>query len=96
MSDTASIDDLLQNVEQMLDALDVLDQSSGEFRNSCDQLECYLNNQKASLMASGVLAEPHKSRVVAIIKRLTGLQKRAETRANIPTELQKYIAEQSD
>ena len=96
MSDTASIDDMLQRVEQMLDALDVLNQSSKEFRDGCDQLERYLNDQKASLMADGALLEPHKSRVVVIIERLAGLQKRAETRANIPTELQKYIAEQSD
>jgi len=48
------------------------------------------------LMADSALLEPHKSRVAAIIERLTGLQKRAEIRADIPTALQKYIAEQSD
>ena len=96
MSDRASIDDLLQRVEQMLEALDVLNQSSKEFRDACDQLERYLNNQKASLMADSALLEPHKSRVAAIIERLAVLQKRAEIRANIPTALQKYIAEQSD
>ena len=96
MSDRASIDDLLQRVEQMLEAIDSLNQSSTEFREACDQLECYLNNQKASLMADSALLGPHKSRVVAIIERLAGLQKRAEIRANIPTALQKYIAEQSD
>jgi len=47
-------------------------------------------------MAGGALSEPHKSRVAVFIERLAGLQKRAETRANIPTGLQKYIAEQSD
>ena len=50
MSESASIDDLLQRVEQMLDALDVLNQSSKEFRDG-NQLERYLNEQKASLMA---------------------------------------------
>ena len=96
MSDPAPIDDMLARVEQMLDALDVSDQSSKALRDGCDQLQCYLTDQKASLMASGVLSEPNKRRVVVIIERLAGLQKRAETRANIPTELQKYIAEQSD
>ena len=96
MSDTASINDLLQRVEQMLDTLDVLNQSSKEFLNACDQLDLYLNNQKAFLMADSALLEPHKSRVAAIIERLTGLQKRAEIRADIPNALQKYIAEQSD
>jgi hypothetical protein len=96
MSNTASIDDLLKRVEQKLDALYVVKQSSKDFREACDQLDLYLNNQKAFLMADGALLEPHKSRVAAIIERLTGLQKRAEIRADIPTALQKYIAEQSD
>ena len=96
MSVAAPIEEMLQRVEQMLDALSVLDQSSKDFLNGCDQLEHYLNDQKTSLMAGGALSEPHKSRVAVIIERLAGLQKRAETRANIPAGLQKYIAEQSD
>ena len=96
MSDTAPIEDMLQRVEQILDALDASDQSSTEFREGCDQLESYLKEQKVSLMAGSALPEPQKSRVAVIIERLTGLQKRAETRSNIPTGLQKYIAEQSD
>ena len=96
MSDTASIEEMLQRVEQMLDVLNVSDQSSKDFQDGCDQLERYLIDQKASLLAGGALSEPHKGRVSVIIERLAGLQKRAETRANIPAELQKYIAEQSD
>ena len=96
MSNTAHIDEMLQRVEQMLDALDASDQSSTDFREGCDQLECYLNDKQTSLMAGGLLSEPNKSRVAVIIKRLGGLQRRAETRANIPTGLQKYIAEHSD
>lgn len=96
MSDTAPIDYMLTRVEQMLDALDALNQSSKKFRDGCDQLDCYLNDQKASLMAGSALSEPQKNRVALIIERLAGLQKRAETRSNIPAGLQKYIAEQSD
>ena len=96
MSDTAPINDILQRVEQLLDALEASDQSSTEFRDGCDQLECYLNDQKASLMGGSALSEPQKSRVALIIERLTALQKRAETRSNIPAGLQKYIAEQAD
>ena len=96
MSDPAPIDDMLKRVEQMLDALGVSDQSSTEFRDGCHQLERYLNDQKASLMAGGALSEPHKIRVAVIMERLAGLQKRAETRADIPTGLQKHIAEQLD
>ena len=96
MSDTAAIEDTLQRVEQMLDALEASDQSSADFRAGCDQLDSYLGDQKTHLAASGDLTDQQKSRVASIIKRLAGLQKRAETRANIPTGLQKYIAEQSD
>jgi len=96
MSDPAPIDDVLKRVEQMLDALGVSDQSSTEFRDGCDQLERYLNDQKAPLMAGGSLSEPRKIRVAVIMERLAGLQKRAETRADIPTGLQKYIAEHLD
>ena len=96
MSDATYIDDILQRVEQLLDALEASDKSSTEFRDGCDQLECYLNDQEASLMAGSALPEPQKSRVAVIIERLTGLQKRAETRSDIPARLQKYIAEQSD
>ena len=96
MSDTAAIEDTLKRVEQMLDALEASDQSSADFRAGCDQLDDYLGEQKALLAAGGALTDQQKSRVASIIERLAGLQKRAETRANIPTGLQKYIAEQSD
>ena len=96
MSDTAAIEDTLKRVEQMLDALEASDQSSADFRGGCDQLDNYLCDQKTLQAAGGALTDQQKSRVASIIERLAGLQKRAETRANIPTGLQKYIAEQSD
>ena len=96
MSDTAAIQDTLQRVEQMLDALEASDQSSADFRAGCDQLDNYLGDQKTLLAAGGALTDQQKSHVASIIERLAKLQKRAETRANIPTGLQKYIAEQSD
>ena len=96
MSDTAAIQETLERVEQMLDALEASDQSSADFRAGCDQLDNYLGDQKTLLAAGGALTDQQKSRVVSIIERLAGLQKRAEARAKIPTGLQKYIAEQSD
>ena len=96
MSDTATIEDTLQRVEQMLDALEASEQSSADFRAGCDQLYHYLNNQKTLLAAGSALTEQQKNRTTSIIERLARLQRRAETRANIPTGLQKYIAEQSD
>jgi alpha-N-acetylglucosamine transferase len=96
MSDLLPFKDILQRVEQMLNTLEASPQFSADFRASCDQLDSYLINSKISLAASGTLTDQQKNRVAAIIKRLAGLQKRAETRANIPTGLQKHIAEQSD
>ena len=96
MSDTAPIEDTLQRVEQMLDALEVSDQFSSDFQAGCDQLNNYLDTQKTSLALGSALTDQQKSRVTSIIERLSRLQKRAETRANIPISLQKYIAEHSD
>tara|TARA_B100000989_G_scaffold295394_1_gene276403 strand:- start:1222 stop:1512 length:291 start_codon:yes stop_codon:yes gene_type:complete len=96
MSVKAPIEDTLQRVEQMLGTLEASDQFSSDFRAGCDQLNDYLGNQKTLLELGGALTDQQKSRVTLIIERLAKLQKRAETRANIPTGLQKYIAEQSD
>ena len=96
MSNTAPIDSVLERVEQMLAALMLTPQSSANFRSSCDRLDVYLADQKPLLSAGAVLTGEQKDRLKSIIDLLAGLQKRAETRANIPASLQKYIAEQSD
>ena len=96
MSNTTLIEVMLQRVEEMLDALSSPDQSSLDFRAGCDQLDIYLSDQKTFLAGGVNLTDQQKSRVVSVIERLNGLQKRAEIRANIPASLQKYIAEQSD
>ena len=96
MSDIASIDYMLERVEQMLVALEMSPQSSVNFRSSCDQLDAFLADQKTLLSTGVVLTVEQKNRVTSVIDRLGALQKRAETRANIPASLQKYIAEQSD
>ena len=95
MSDTAPIADILQRVEQMLDALDAHSQHSADFRKGCDQLGIYLGDQKTLLATGSAFTDEQESRTTSIIERLARLQKRAEIRANIPTGLQKYIAEQS-
>ena len=96
MSDTNNIGDILQRVEQMLDALQASTQSSADFKAGCDSLQSYLDDQAGVFAAAGALSDPDKTRVVAVVERLAGLQKQAETKAAIPTDLQKYIAEQSD
>ena len=96
MSDTNNIGDILQRVEQMLDALHAPAQRSADFRAGCDRLQAYLDAQAGVLAAAGAFSEQDKTRLGAVVERLTRLQKQAETKAAIPTDLQKYIAEQLD
>ena len=96
MSDTSNIGDILQRVEQMLDALKVSPQSSADFKAACDSLQAYLDGQAGVFAALGTLSDQDKTRVAAVVERLARLQKQAESKAAIPTDLQKYIAEQSD
>ena len=96
MSDAAPIEETLKRVEHMLDALETYEQFSSDFQAGCNQLNNYLANQKTLLAAGNALADQQKNRITSIIERLAKLQQRAETRAEIPTGLQKYIAEQSD
>ena len=96
MSDTSNIGIILQRVEQMLDALQASAQSSAAFKAGCDSLQAYLDAQAGVFSAAGSLSEQEKTRVAAVVERLSKLQKQAETKAAIPTDLQKYIAEQSD
>ena len=96
MSDTNNIGDILQRVEQMLDALQTPAQSPADFKAGCDSLQAYLDSQAGVFAAAGALSEQDRTRVAAVVERLAKLQKQAETKAAIPTDLQKYIAEQSD
>ena len=96
MSDTNNIGDILQRVEQMLDALQTPAQSSAAFKAGCDSLQAYLDAQAGVFASAGALSEQDRTRVAAVVERLAKLQKQAEIKAAIPTDLQKYIAEQSD
>ena len=96
MSDTNNISDILQRVEQMLDALQTHARSSADFKAGCDSLHTYLDDRAGVFAAAGALSEKDKTRVAAVVERLAKLQKQAETNAAIPTDLQKYIAEQLD
>ena len=96
MSATNNIGDILERVEQMLDALQAPAQSSEDFKAGCDSLQAYLDAQAGVFAAAGALSEQDKTSVSSVVERLARLQKQAETKAAIPTDLQKYIAEQSD
>jgi hypothetical protein len=96
MSDTSNIGDILQRVEQMLDALQASAQSSAAFKAGCDSLQAYIDAQADVFASAGALLEQDKMRVASVVQRLARLQKQAETKASIPADLQKYIAEQLD
>ena len=96
MSANNNIGDVLKRVEQMLDALQSPAQSSADFKAGCDSLQTYLDHQAGVFAAAAALSEQDKTRLASVVERLARLQKQAETKAAIPTELQKYIAEQLD
>ena len=87
---------ILERVEQMLDALCVPKLSAKEFANGCAVLEEFLTKHGDSLSQTGTLDNSVRSRIVAVIARLDQLQKRAAVKAAMPSELQKYIADNDD
>ena len=96
MGSLLTIEDILERVEQMLDALFVPKLSAKEFANGCAALEEFLAKYGDSLSQAGPLDDSVRSRVVAVIARLDQLQKRADVKAAMPGELQKYIADNDD
>jgi hypothetical protein len=96
MSDTSKISVVLQRVEQMLDALTIHAQSSADFKDACDRLQGYLDDQAEAFATAGALSKNDKKIAASIVERLAGFQRSAENKGAIPAELQKYIAEQLD
>ena len=88
--------DIVERVEQMLDALFVPSLSAKEFVDGCAALEAFLATHGDSLSQTGKLDDAGSGRVIAVIARLDQLQKRAALKAAMPSELQKYIADNDD
>jgi septal ring factor EnvC (AmiA/AmiB activator) len=96
VSDAVQTDEIFQRVEQMLDTLSALDKSSTDFQSECEALQDYLVRQASGLTPLQNLSADRQERLNSIINKLYELQKRAEIKAAIPSDLQKYIAERSD
>ena len=62
MSDTNNIGDILQRVEQMLDALQAPAQSSRDFKAGCDSLQAYLDDRAGVFAAAGDCVKLHHDR----------------------------------
>ena len=88
--------EIIERVEQMLDALFVRNLSAKEFVDGCAALEAFLATHGDSLSQTGTLDDEGRGRVLAVIARLDQLQKRAAVKAAMPGELQKYIAANDD
>jgi hypothetical protein len=80
----------------MLDALHVPNLSAKDFADGCAGLEAFLATHGGVLSQAGKLDDAARGRVLAVIARLDQLQKRAAVKAAMPSELQKYIAENDD
>ena len=96
MGSLLTTEDIIERVEQMLDALFVPKLSAKEFANGCAVLEEFLATHGDSLSQTETLDDAVRSRVVAVIAHLDQLQKRAAVKAAMPGELQKYIADNDD
>ena len=96
MGSLLTTEDIILRVEQMLDALFVPKLSAKEFANGCAVLEEFLATHGDSLSQTETLDNAVRSRIVAVIARLDQLQKRAAVKAAMPSELQKYIADNDD
>ena len=88
--------EIIERVEQMLDALSVPNLFAKDFADGCAALEAFLATHGDSLSQTGTLDDAVHSRVMAVIARLDQLQKRAAVKAAMPGELQKYIADNDD
>ena len=88
--------EIIERVEQMLDALLVQNLPAQEFAAGCAALEAFLATHDDSLSQTGTLDDVARNRVVAVIARLDQLQKRAAVKAAMPGKLQKYIADNDD
>ena len=88
--------EIIERVEQMLDALSVPNLSAKDFADGCAALKAFLATHGDSLSQTGKLDDVARGRVLAVIARLDQLQKRAAVKAAMPGELQKYIADKDD
>ena len=96
MDKADQLDTVLAHVEPMLDVLLAHGQTAAEFKTRCQALEAYLAaNPLAPDLADGV-DEDHRNRIGLIVDKLNKLTLRARARSDIPSGLQKFIAEQQD
>ena len=96
MGSVLSTTEILERVEQMLDALFVPNLSANEFAERCSLLETFLATHGSDFSETEKLDDLMRERMMMVIDRLSHLQKRATIRAAMPSEIQKYIADQDD
>jgi len=96
MGSVLSTTEILERVEQMLDALFVPNLSANEFAECCSLLETFLATHGSDLSETENLDDLTHERMIMVIDRLGHLQKRAAIRAAMPSKIQKYIADQDD
>jgi len=96
MGSLPSTIEIIERVEQMLEALSAPGLSAKEFEDRCLVFEAFMATHGDSLTQTERLDDAARGRVVAVITRLDQLQKRAAIKAAMPRDLQKYIADNDD
>ena len=96
MGSLLSTVEIIERVENLLDALVVPNLSAKEFAGGCAALEAFLATHGEGLLQTRKVDDTVHGRVLAVIARLDQLQKRAAVKGAMPGELQKYIADNED
>ena len=91
-----STTEIIERVEQMLDALFLHELSAKDFAETCVGLDEFLTTHGDGLFKTEKLDDSIRDRVLTVIARLDQLQKRAAVKAAMPGKLQKYIADNDD
>jgi hypothetical protein len=96
VSFSLSMTEIIERVEQMLDALVLRELSAKDFAELCVALEEFLATHGDGLFKTEKLNDTTRERVLTVIARLEQLKKRAAIKAAMPGKLQKYIADNDD
>ncbi len=85
--------EIVTRIEQQLDALEAHGMAASDFAEKCCALESLLDAHHTELVTLKDRADDTSARLQAIASRIAALETRAARRAEMPSQFQKYIAD---
>jgi hypothetical protein len=85
--------DIVARIEQQLDALEAHGIAASDFAEKCRALESLLEAHHTQLLTLKDRGDDSSARLQAVISRIAVLETRAARRAEMPSQFQKYIAD---